>query len=77
MNPPKTSPCPICNAPVPIPGPTPEAKGGAGRTYPFCSSRCRTIDLGNWLGERYAIPADVQENEPTAGRSEDMSDPSA
>ncbi|HEY1378125.1 MAG TPA: DNA gyrase inhibitor YacG [Gemmataceae bacterium] len=23
---------------------------------PFCSERCRRIDLGRWLGERYRIP---------------------
>jgi endogenous inhibitor of DNA gyrase (YacG/DUF329 family) len=23
---------------------------------PFCSQRCKMIDLGNWLGERYRIP---------------------
>lgn len=22
----------------------------------FCSARCRLLDLGNWLGERYVIP---------------------
>lgn len=75
MNPPKTTPCPICNTPVPVPAP------GTGcapsRSYPFCSSRCRTIDLGNWLGERYAVPADLQDEEAAAGRSEDSPDPSA
>lgn len=25
-------------------------------TFPFCSERCRLIDLGNWLGETYRIP---------------------
>ena len=24
---------------------------------PFCSVRCREIDLGNWLTEGYTIPA--------------------
>jgi uncharacterized protein len=28
--------------------------------YPFCSARCRKIDLGRWLGEKYAIPAEDQ-----------------
>jgi endogenous inhibitor of DNA gyrase (YacG/DUF329 family) len=23
--------------------------------FPFCSSRCRTIDLGRWLGENYRV----------------------
>jgi endogenous inhibitor of DNA gyrase (YacG/DUF329 family) len=26
--------------------------------WPFCCERCRLIDLGNWLGGKYAIPAD-------------------
>ena len=24
---------------------------------PFCSERCKEIDLGNWLSEGYTIPA--------------------
>jgi endogenous inhibitor of DNA gyrase (YacG/DUF329 family) len=24
--------------------------------FPFCSERCRTIDLGNWASEKYVIP---------------------
>jgi endogenous inhibitor of DNA gyrase (YacG/DUF329 family) len=23
---------------------------------PFCSERCRTIDLGNWAAETYRVP---------------------
>ena len=26
--------------------------------FPFCSPRCKTIDLGRWLAESYGIPAD-------------------
>jgi endogenous inhibitor of DNA gyrase (YacG/DUF329 family) len=25
--------------------------------FPFCSPRCKTIDLGRWLSEDYRIPA--------------------
>lgn len=25
---------------------------------PFCSQRCKLIDLGDWLNERYSIPAE-------------------
>ena len=25
---------------------------------PFCSERCRTLDLGAWLGEHYRIPGE-------------------
>lgn len=26
---------------------------------PFCSERCRLIDLGQWLDERYVIPGEA------------------
>jgi uncharacterized protein len=25
---------------------------------PFCSQRCRLVDLGSWLGEKYKVPED-------------------
>jgi endogenous inhibitor of DNA gyrase (YacG/DUF329 family) len=39
---------------------------------PFCSPRCRTADLGNWLSENYRISSpmaeeDLDEGLPTAG----------
>ncbi len=46
--------CPICKKEV-WPG-DPE--------FPFCSERCRTIDLGNWASEKYAIPSAQQPPEP-------------
>lgn len=30
---------------------------------PFCSERCKLIDLGLWASEQYAIPATVKPNE--------------
>jgi len=30
---------------------------------PFCSERCRQIDLGRWLGEDYGIPAESNDDE--------------
>ena len=29
--------------------------------FPFCSQKCKTIDLGRWLSERYSIPAEEPE----------------
>jgi uncharacterized protein len=31
--------------------------------FPFCSERCRLVDLGRWLGESYRVtsPGDVDE----------------
>lgn len=50
--------CPICKKPLLM---TP-----AGRrtpTHPFCSVRCKTIDLGNWLGDRYVIAGPALDEE--------------
>ncbi|HZM33256.1 MAG TPA: DNA gyrase inhibitor YacG [Burkholderiales bacterium] len=30
----------------------------ANRWRPFCSERCRTIDLGLWASERYRVPVE-------------------
>lgn len=45
--------CPTCRKPV--------AWGPRSPERPFCSPRCRQIDLGDWAAERHRIPA-----EPTA-----------
>ncbi|TWT29856.1 DNA gyrase inhibitor YacG [Blastopirellula retiformator] len=29
------------------------------KSMPFCSERCRQIDLGSWLGESYSMPVDI------------------
>ncbi len=39
-------PCPVCRKPA-APG-----------LRPFCSERCRQVDLGRWLAEDYAIPGE-------------------
>jgi endogenous inhibitor of DNA gyrase (YacG/DUF329 family) len=30
---------------------------------PFCSERCKTVDLGAWAEERYRIPAPPEEDD--------------
>lgn len=60
--------CPICKKEVPDADRT--RKGSA---YPFCSERCKLIDLGRWLGDRYQIPVtpadDEAEIDPKPGRN--------
>jgi endogenous inhibitor of DNA gyrase (YacG/DUF329 family) len=42
--------CPICKRPA-------ERRPADAKAYfPFCSERCKLIDLGRWLGGRYQIP---------------------
>jgi endogenous inhibitor of DNA gyrase (YacG/DUF329 family) len=32
--------------------------------FPFCSSRCKTIDLGRWLGETYRADGEPEQDAP-------------
>ncbi|MCS7304931.1 MAG: DNA gyrase inhibitor YacG [Thermoguttaceae bacterium] len=52
--------CPICGRAV-DPGKT--------SAMPFCSERCRQIDLARWLGERYRIPGPAQSPEQPLDQS--------
>jgi len=45
------SPCPTCKRPVEWSELSP--------WRPFCSERCKLIDLGAWAAGRRAIPGDV------------------
>ena len=48
----RTAPCPRCGQ---------RAALDAGNAWPpFCSERCKMIDLGKWASEQYAIPAQEQ-----------------
>jgi endogenous inhibitor of DNA gyrase (YacG/DUF329 family) len=29
------------------------------KRFPFCSERCRLVDLGRWLGEEYRIAGET------------------
>ena len=46
-----TSPCPTCKAAVPA-----DAK-----SFPFCSDRCKTIDLGRWFNESYKVSRPIEQ----------------
>ena len=55
--------CPICKKLVEESSPTPADRGpsvpttAAVTTFPFCSERCKLIDLGRWLDGKYQVPA--------------------
>ena len=49
-NPPRIVACPTCSKRV---------KWSAGNEFrPFCSERCKLIDLGAWADESHRIPGD-------------------
>jgi uncharacterized protein len=37
---------------------------------PFCSERCRLIDLGRWLNEEQGLPVEPGDDETDNGESE-------
>jgi endogenous inhibitor of DNA gyrase (YacG/DUF329 family) len=47
--------CPTCGRP--------SVFGPANRWRPFCSERCKMIDLGVWASGGYAIPGDTPDAE--------------
>jgi uncharacterized protein len=58
--------CPICKKPVKTSDPE----------FPFCSERCRTIDLGKWASGQYVISSPLRDtdDEFDAESSRDPSD---
>lgn len=51
--------CPICKTEV-----DESTAGKQGSTFPFCSDRCRTIDLARWLDGKYQIPVEPDDSVP-------------
>lgn len=51
-------PCPICG------------KASLDRYFPFCSARCKTIDLGRWLKGNYRFASEEQ-REDEEGEAEE------
>jgi uncharacterized protein len=53
--------CPICKKEVRPGDPN----------IPFCSERCRIIDLGNWASEKYVISTPVRRDELEEAEGQD------
>ena len=54
MNTPRIVPCPQCGAQV--------VWSGENSYRPFCSERCKLIDLGQWATGGYRIPVVEKDN---------------
>jgi len=57
--------CPICKKEADI----------SGEFYPFCSERCRLIDLGKWASEKYVVPGAPAPGAGPAERDEAAEEP--
>ena len=50
-------------------------KESARETYPFCSTRCKNIDLNRWLSGAYVIPArDDEDTDDVPAQPRDRGD---
>ncbi|MGB0654206.1 MAG: DNA gyrase inhibitor YacG [Pirellulales bacterium] len=58
--------CPICNGFVHL---RTTSEHPATATAPFCSDRCKNIDLGRWLDESYSVPDAARESDEDDGES--------
>jgi endogenous inhibitor of DNA gyrase (YacG/DUF329 family) len=56
----RTAKCPTCKRALTV---EPGAAANAWPHRPFCSERCRTIDLGGWLDGAYRISAPASEED--------------
>lgn len=56
MKPSRIAACPNCGASTRLDDGNP--------WRPFCSERCKLIDLGDWLSGRYAIPVEHGDRQP-------------
>jgi endogenous inhibitor of DNA gyrase (YacG/DUF329 family) len=56
--------CPICSKP------------GVSEFRPFCSARCKQVDLNRWLSESYRVPVQsVDEEEDEAAPPDRPAEP--
>jgi uncharacterized protein len=53
--------CPVCKKPV----------TSSDADFPFCSDRCRLIDLGKWASGDYVISSPVTDTEESLREVED------
>ncbi|HEV8607647.1 MAG TPA: DNA gyrase inhibitor YacG [Tepidisphaeraceae bacterium] len=53
--------CPICKREV-----SETDRDRKGSVYPFCSERCKLIDLGRWLSDKYQVPIAPDDDEESA-----------
>jgi endogenous inhibitor of DNA gyrase (YacG/DUF329 family) len=56
-------PCPICSRPA-----LPRSQNDAA---PFCTPRCKQIDLGKWFSDGYRIPTFEEPDEMEAPAGEE------
>ncbi|NQV35236.1 MAG: DNA gyrase inhibitor YacG [Phycisphaeraceae bacterium] len=52
--------CPVCHRK----DTTEPIDGKRSKYYPFCSDRCKLVDLGAWLDSKYMIASNMASQDP-------------
>ena len=60
--------CPVCHKLVKV---SPQEKSEKAKFFPFCSRRCKLVDLGAWLDAEYKILSELPSHE--SGKAADSS----
>jgi uncharacterized protein len=65
----RATPCPSCKKPVEY--------SSERKTFPFCSEKCKLVDLGNWLDGRYRVQSEApfSEGESDLPEAEEEKEP--
>lgn len=57
--------CPICKKPT---------DSAVHADFPFCSERCRLLDLGNWSSEKYVVSDPIFDEDQDEKNPNDLPD---
>jgi endogenous inhibitor of DNA gyrase (YacG/DUF329 family) len=57
--------CPTCRKPVAV------ERDRRPKDFPFCSERCRLVDLHKWLTGEYVVPGETVAPEPAEKEPEE------
>jgi endogenous inhibitor of DNA gyrase (YacG/DUF329 family) len=57
--------CPICKKPT---------DSAVHADFPFCSERCRLLDLGNWSSEKYVVSDRIFDEDQDEKNPNDLPD---
>ena len=52
--------CPVCHKTVKV---SPQEQSEEAKYFPFCSRRCKLVDLGTWLDAKYKIISELRSQE--------------
>lgn len=67
--------CPMCGKVIPSASTTSDGKKRINAPFfPFCSERCRMLDLGAWLDGRYTLPAEPDKQTESSEEPSDDSE---